>query len=102
MSGRDRPLTQPGETAVFAQLVVFPAGPQQTSLPSLVFQLLLKLLFYSFLKMLSHLMSTDPLLGACCKLHNGSGVAKLRLVSSSSANLCTSFTSEQNPFSPAF
>lgn len=37
--------------------------------------------------------------GTWCELHNGSGVAKVRLVPSSSANLCSSFTSEEKPFS---
>jgi len=61
MSRSARSPTQLDETAMFTQLVVFPFGPQQTSLPSLIFHLFLKLLFHSFLKMLSYLMSTDPL-----------------------------------------
>ena len=42
------------------------------------------------------------LLGACCELHDGSGVARFRLVPSSSATLCASFSSEDNPFSHTF
>ena len=59
MSRSARPPTQPGKTAVFTQVVVFPTSPKQTSLPCLVFHLLLKLLFHSFLKMLAHLIFTD-------------------------------------------
>ena len=35
-------------------------------------------------------------------LNDGSKVAKVKLVPSCSANLCASFTSEENPFSHAF
>ena len=38
-------------------------------------------------------------LQACCKLHDGSAVAKLRPFPSSSANLYASFTKEENPYS---
>ena len=37
-------------------------------------------------------------LQACCKLHDGSAVAKLRPGPSSSANLYASFTKEENPY----
>ena len=53
---------QPGKTATITQLVVFPSGPQQASLPFLILHLLLELLSHGFLKMLSHLMSFDSLL----------------------------------------
>ena len=42
------------------------------------------------------------LLGACCEVHDGSRVAKFRLVPSSSATLCASFSSEENLFSHTF
>ena len=103
MSRSARSPTQLDETAMFTQLVVFPSGPQQTSLPSLVFHILLKLLFYIFLKIICLTWYLLILFfEACWVLHDKSKVAKVKLVPSCSANLCAFFASEENPFSHAF
>ena len=104
MSRSARPPTQPGETAVFTQLVVFPSGVVYSRRPCNVWSSIFSLRFSSTSFLRCFLTWYLPILffEACWVLHNGSKVAKVKLVLSCSANLCASFTSEENPFSHAF
>ena len=105
MSGSARPPTQPGETAVFTQLVVFPPGVVHSRRPCHLWSSIFSL-SCSSTSFLRSFVSPDiywsSSFGACWVLHDGSKVAKVKLVPSCSANLCASFTSEENPFSHAF